>query len=306
MSRKTNVSMIVLFVLTVGLWPLPIRPAGGAQTSAALGVSSGKPSFQKVFIVVFENAEAEDVLNQPYFSRLKENGAYLSNFFALTHPSLPNYIAMVSGDTHGVQLDNVKSVDGRTIVDLLEEKGLTWKSYAEDYPGHCFAGSKSPDPGTHYVRRHQPFIVFRNIRENPERCKFIVPASELQRDINQNGLHSFSLFIPNNPDSGHGNRLAQAEHWLKETFSPLIDRENSQFMKDMLFVVTFDEGRAEKFGGGRNHIYTVLYGNSVVPGKVSDKHYNVYNLLKTIEVGLGLGTLTENDKKAEPITGIWR
>ena len=49
-----------------------------------------------------------------------------------------------------------------------------------------------------------------------------------------------------------------------------------------------------------------LHGDSVIPGKVSDKRYSFYNLLRTIEETLGLGSLTENDRTAEPITGVWR
>ena len=73
-------------------------------------------------------------------------------------------------------------------------------------------------------------------------------------------------------------------------------------MKDMLFVVTFDESRP--FGG--NRIYTVFYGDGVVAGSVSDRPWNHYSLLRTIEEAFGLGTLGLQDQRAEPVRGIWR
>ena len=71
----------------------------------------------------------------------------------------------------------------------------------------------------------------------------------------------------------------------------------------MLLIVTFDEGRGWRHG---NHIYTVVHGERVIPGSVSDDRYDHYSLLRTIEEVLGLGTLGQGDSKASPITGIWK
>ena len=292
-------------MLAFGLLWTPTASAGEARKPAEANASYTKPALKKVFIVVFENVEAEDALKEPYLWRLKEKGAYLNNFFALKPGSLVNYVAMVSGDTYGVDGDSA-DLDVKTIVDLLEEKGMTWKTYAEDYPGNCFAGADTKDRGTRYVRKHQPFINFKTIRENPNRCKFIVPATELYKDIEKDALPNFSLYIPNTFHNAHDTGIQDGAEWLEQTFGPLIEPKDSKFMKDVLFVVTFDEGRKGNPKFRKNHIYTLLYGASVIPGKVSDKRYDFYNLLKTIEVGLGLGTLTENDRNAEPITGIWR
>ena len=304
MRRGTRIAAgaATCLALAVGLaWNGPYF-AGQARTPSEAQAAT-KPSFKKVFIVVLENTEAEDALQQPYHQKLKNEGAYLGNFFALVRGSLPNYIAMVSGDTHGVDGDSA-DVNARTIVDLLKAKRMTWKSYAEDYPGNCFTGAKSTAHGTHYVRKHEPFINFKTIRDDPERCKLIVPATELQKDIDRDSVPTYSLYIPNTRNNGHDTGVKDADAWLKQTFAPLIEPKDSKFMKDMLFVVTYDEGK--KGPQGKNHIYTVLRGASVIPGKVSDTRYTFYNLLKTLEETLGLGTLTANDKNAEPITGVWK
>lgn len=299
MGTGMGIGAATSLALAIGLSWIVAGFAGEANTRPAA------PSFKKVFIVVFENVEAEDALKQSYLRRLKEKGAYLDNFFALKRGSLPNYVAMVSGDLYGVDADSA-DLDVRTIVDLLEEKGLTWKSYSEDYPGNCFAGEDTRDRGTRYVRKHQPFINFKTIRENPSRCKLIVPATELYKDIEKDALPAFSLFIPNTFHNAHDTGVEDGGRWLERTFGPIIEPKDSKFMKDMLFIVTFDEGRKGNPKFTKNHIYTLLYGDSVIPGTVSNKRYDFYNLLKTIEVGLGLGTLTENDRKAEAITEVWR
>src|SRR4051812_38970344 len=84
-------------------------------------------SFKKVMVVIFENADYQDALKQPYFSELAKQGALFTNFIAETHPSQPNYLALIAGDTMGVRGDGNADVDGTHIGDLLEKKGKTWK-----------------------------------------------------------------------------------------------------------------------------------------------------------------------------------
>jgi len=82
-------------------------------------------------------------------------GRGLENYFAATHPSQPNYIAMTSGDWKycGNTDDNV-NLNVSNIADLLEAKGLDWKAYNEDFPGKC-----APDKSIgKYYRKHNPFM----------------------------------------------------------------------------------------------------------------------------------------------------
>src|SRR6185503_13744968 len=101
-----------------------------------------------------------DAVKMPYLAALAKRGALLSNDHAEVHPSQPNYIAMIAGSSHGVDDDRRVTLDERHIGDLLEEHGLTWKVYAEDYPGHCFLGSSR---GL-YARKHVPFPSFKNVQ----------------------------------------------------------------------------------------------------------------------------------------------
>jgi hypothetical protein len=255
------------------------------------------PSFKKVMIIVLENANYERALSQTYLSQLTKQGATFSNFVAETHPSQPNYIALVSGSTHGVWNDFTTNVDGRHVGDLLEAKGLSWKVYAEDYPGNCFLGSSQGD----FYRKHVPFLSFVNIQKNPERCSRIVNASELSVDASTDNLPDFSLYIPNIDDDGHDTNISFADQWLARVFGPRISDPN--FMKDLLLIVTFDE--AEDYFA-RNQILTVFLGPSVTPGVVDSAETDHYSILRMIENTFGIGTLGLNDETASIIDGIWK
>jgi hypothetical protein len=254
------------------------------------------PSFQKVFVIVLENSAAESTLRQPYLKSLLRRGAYLNNFFAITHPSQPNYIAMTSGDAYGITGNKPVDLDVKHIGDLLEARNKTWRQYASGFPGNCFVG----EARLRYARKHVPFLSYTNVQRDPLRCANIVDASQLDRDIEAGTLANYSLYIPDIDDDGHHTSVGYADNWLRKTFDSKF--KDSRFMKDMLVVITFDEDD----GAHGNHVYTLLLGDSVRAGARADSRYDFYSLLRTIEDAFELGTLGRQDAKAAPITGIWK
>ena len=251
--------------------------------------------FKKVFIMILENTNSTAAAAQPYLGKLAKAGAYLNNISALTHPSQPNYIGLTSGDLNGVSGNGKYDLNVPNIADLIEAKGKTWKAYAEDYPGNCFVGDKGK-----YRRKHAPFISYVSISKNPARCKNIVNATELLTDLKSGNIPDYSFYSPNLDNDGHDTGVAFASKWLERTFDSLL--RDPVFMKDMLFIVTFDED-----GGTRpNMIYTALVGPGVMPGTVSNTRYTLYSLLRTIEEGLGLGNLGKKDSTAPVIDDVWR
>jgi hypothetical protein len=257
-------------------------------------------SFKKVFYIILENTNAEDALENKYLATLKKDGAYLDNFYAVTHPSQPNYVAMTSGDKHGVSGDGNVDLNVKNIADLLEAKGKTWKSYNDDYPGNCFLGATSGK----YARKHVPFVSYKSISGNPARCAHIVNSAELTTDIQNGTLPDYSFFAPNLDNDGHDTGVDFSAEWLEKTFGQLF--KDPRFMKDMLVVVTFDESGILSSILHGNKIYTLFLGDGIVPGTVIKTKYGFYDLLRTVEEGLSLGTLGYNDDKAQAITGVWR
>lgn len=250
--------------------------------------------FDKVMIIILENTNYSVAIQQKFLTEFAKMGASLTNMTALVHPSQGNYISMISGDTFGIRNDNNIDLTSTHIGDLLEAKGLTWKVYAEDYPGNCFLGASQG----RYVRKHVPFLSFKNVSTNPARCKNIVSANRLDQDITAHELPNYSLFIPNMQNDGHNTGVAFADKWLSKRFGPLL--KDPKFMDGMLVVITFDESDS----AASNKIYTAVFGDSVISESTSKKAYTHYSILKTIENNWNLGTLNKSDVTASPINDV--
>ena len=117
------------------------------------------PAFTHVVIVVFENHEATEIAGNsaaPTFNALARRYAAVTNYDAVAHPSLPNYLALVSGSTQGITSDCTDCVvRARSLADTLAAAGKTWKTYAEDlpYPGFTGGSAGRYAKGTAKVRR---------------------------------------------------------------------------------------------------------------------------------------------------------
>lgn len=267
----------------------------------AIATAPQPPSIRHVIVVVLENEDATRAETQPYLHELASRGAVLRNYHALTHPSQPNYIAMVAGSAFDVRTDGAVVLDARHIGNLLEDKGLTWKTYAEGYPGGCFLGRTAGWMFFgQYVQRHVPFLSFKNVRTDPERCARVVPASVLDDDVANGTLPNFALYVPNDSNNGHDTGIGKADRWLRQRFEPLL--RDPKFADGTLLVITFDEGS----DAGPNIVYTILVGAGVRPGAVSNAWYDHYSLLRTIEDIFKLGTLGRHDETASAIHDVWQ
>ncbi len=264
------------------------------------------PPFHKVLIVIFENTNYKDAAKQPFMASLAKKGALLKNYHAVTHPSLPNYLALTSGSSWKINSDDDVSLNVRHIGDLLNEAHKSWKVYAEAYPGKsgkCFLGSYA---GT-YARKHVPLLSYQDVQKTPALCDKIVNANEFARDFKKKALPDFALYIPDLKNDAHNTDVRYADHWFKKTFGPLL----THWPKDELLVFTFDEDgsynlRTRGYNKSANRVLTVLYGAGVRPGAASRKWYDHYSLLKTVEAALGLKSLGQKDQSARPIDDVWK
>lgn len=251
--------------------------------------------FDHAVFVIFENTNYADAANQPFFKQLGASGANFSNFTALAHPSQGNYVALTSGSLNGVKDDGRYDLNVENIADLLEAKGLTWKVYAEEFPGNCFVGKSSGG----YARKHNPFISFVNIHSNPSRCANIVEASQFDIDAASGNLPNYVFYIPNNNNNGHDTGVKFADKWYGQKFSRYVS--DKKFMSKTVLISTFDENG----GGGNNQIYTSIVGPAVKPGIYNDT-LNIFSLLNLVEVNWNLGDLGKQDATANQIPNIWQ
>lgn len=269
-----------------------------ASAFGARAAEDGRPSaprFDRIVIVMLENTDFRAAIREPYLARLAASGALFQNFFGITHPSQGNYIALTAGSLHGVRGNGRYDLNVRHIGDLLEDKGLDWRGYADGYPGGCFTGSSSG----RYVRRHNPFISFVNVQSNPIRCAKIVSTDVFDSDAAAGRLPAYSLYVPDLDNDGHDTGVGFASRWLERKFGPLLADES--FMRRTLIVVTFDESRST----GSNQIYLAAVGPSVRPGSLVTERHDLFGLLRLVEDNWRLGDLGLEDRAAPPIDGIW-
>jgi len=267
------------------------------------------PKLDHIIMILFENEEYTETIGNPQmpnFNRLAKSYTLLSQYYAITHPSLPNYLAMVSGDTFGINTDYPsKIIDATNLPDLLESHGLTWKTYQESMPAPCGLTDT-----LRYNQKHNPFVFFSDIRNNPARCnRSVVPLTQLQADIQQNALPNYAFIMPNLCDSAHDCTVKIADDWLGKIVNQLL--AYAPLADDGLIVITWDEGIGSHTccglttGGGR--VATILISSKVKPGFNDTTPYTHYSLLKTILYNWDLPELGHTaDPQTTLITAPWK
>lgn len=279
--------------------PALALPAGAApQTMVAEDPGAGVPAFAHIFIVTLENKEIGGVQgsNQaPYLNQLAATYSLASRYYGVTHPSLPNYLALLSGKTLGVTDDCERCYQSApTLADQIEANGRTWTAYFESMPGPCYVGS-SPDEL--YAQKHNPFIYFNGIRNDPTRCGRIVPLDRLADDLAAGSVADLVWIGPNMRNSTHDATVAEGDAWLAARLPAVL--ASPAFQENGLLVVTYDEGDSDDGCCGQRHgggnIMTVVASPLGKRGFVSDIPHNHYGLLRTIEDAWGLEHLGHAD-----------
>lgn len=115
-------------------------------------------------------------------------GITLTNYWAVTHPSEPNYCAAVAGDYFGMDNDGFHAIPSNisTVVDLLDTKGISWGEYQENLPYAGFQGFNYSNQVTFnnsYVRKHNPLILFQSVTNNATRLSLIKNFTSLEQDL---------------------------------------------------------------------------------------------------------------------------
>ena len=234
----------------------------------------------------------------PYVNSLLPSAALAANYYAVTHPSLPNYLALAGGSMFGITSDCTTCwISATNIADRLEAAGSTWKGYMESMPSPCFIGDSYP-----YAQKHNPFIYFNDIRTNAVRCQsHVVPYSQLATDLASTATTpNFAFITPNMCSDTHDCTVGAGDSWLSVQVPSILNSAAFKTQRSLL-LLTWDEDDST----GANQVATVLLGSGVAAGGRSSVAYNHYSLLRTIEAARGLTTLTANDANAAPITDLF-
>ncbi len=252
----------------------------------------GLPDFEHIILIFLQNEYLQNVIGSrqmPNFNKLAGENVLLVNYHAVAHPSLPNFLAILSGSTQNIDTNCLDCfVDKPNLADEIEASGRTWRAYFEDMPSPCFVGKKKP-----YGQMFNPFIYFDSIRLNQTRCENgVVPLTYLDEDLANGRLSNFVYIMPNMCNSGHDCTPAIADKWLGEIVAKL--QASSALGENSLIVITFDEGvHQSQLVYTSGELATVLISPLAQAGLIDDTRYNHYTLLKTILTAWDLPLLGE-------------
>ncbi len=251
-----------------------------ATFSRAAVAPGGVPRLAHIVVVVFENHERSSILDSrsaPTITSLADRFAQATSYHGVAHPSLPNYLALVSGSTHGVTDDCTDCPQrGPTIGTQLTAAGRTWGAYAEGYPS-------SP----RFAVKHVPFLYFPNERGHVHPLTAFHPAH----------LPAFSFVVPDLCNDMHDCAVGVGDRWLKRFIAPLL-----RVKRTAVFIV-FDEGTTSAGGGGL--VPLIIAGTAARPRSRDARPTNHYSLLRTVEDAFGLRHLG-SASRSRALTGIWK
>jgi hypothetical protein len=268
--------------------PLQAQAPTPAHASARAAPPRGAPVH--VAVILMENHEYGDIIGSsdaPYINRLARSYALATGMYAITHPSLPNYLALTGGSTFGISSDCTDcAVGGRSIVDQLESARVGWRAYMEGLPHPCFTGAGAGD----YAKKHDPFVYYTRVAINPAWCGKVVPFSRLTADERANALPRFVWITPNLCNDMHDCSVATGDRFLASTVPTLLNKLGPHG----LLVITWDEGSSDNgccrlASGG--HVVTILAGGLARRGARLGTPVDHYSVLQTIEDLLGLPRL---------------
>lgn len=206
-SRSPRTRLGVLIAL-LALLAFPLTSGVAADSS-----QSANANLSHVFVIMLENHSKSSVIdnvNAPYITSLAHRYGMAANYYGVTHPSLPNYVAAISGSNWFVNDDQpTNTFDHANLVDQLEARGKSWAAYMETMPSVGFTGAQSPANAALYVNKHNPFILFDDIRTSDARRSNIKPYASFADDMNSGRAADFVWISPNQCHDMHGGVYTQ-------------------------------------------------------------------------------------------------
>ncbi|KAF9035792.1 acid phosphatase [Panaeolus papilionaceus] len=274
----------------------PTPPPGPAKktTSHVPGIV-----FDRFINIWLENVDFAKAALDPSLQDLAKQSILLSNFFALTHPSEPNYVGSVGGEYFGMNNDNLNNIPGNvsSIVDLLEDRGISWAEYQEDMPSTGFEGFQFQNQKTganDYVRKHNPLIIFESVTNEPDRLVNIKNFTAFRQDVANNNLPQWMFITPNMTNDGHDTNVTFAGTFSENFLTPLLKDPHFNAPRTLI-LLTFDEVGTNSI---QNRVFTLLMGSAVPPslhGTTDSAFYTHYSAISTVEANWGLHTLGRYD-----------
>ncbi len=320
---RISIAVVVALALMVPL-------TASAHVATPDTNNSGTDNFQHVFVIMMENTSYTSLIgnpNAPFINSTAKNYGLATNYFGVTHPSQPNYIAATSGSTNGVTNDNDVTIPVTNIVDQLEANGKTWKAYMQSL-SLCVTKLDHACGNQLYERKHNPFVSYTDVQNNPARMANIVDLSQFSTDLANNTVPNYSWISPDQCHDMHGRAstasdpcdfsqvqslIATGDAFLKSTVKQIMNSQAWQNSNSAIFI-TWDEsdfpfndtsGCCDAVPGG-GHVVSLVLLSKNETARTSSVAYNHYSMLSTIEGAWNLGCLvfTCDTTNVTPMTDL--
>jgi phosphatidylinositol-3-phosphatase len=238
-------------------------------------------------IIVEENHSLQQVIGNtqmPYLNGLANEYGLATHWNDLSHPSLPNYLGLVSGSIQNNPSDTTPAdgtYSGPTVVDQLAHAGYSWKAYMEDMPRPCDLNDTF-GPGNYDVN-HDPFVYFDSIRNNPAQCNRVVPFTQFASDLQNNTAPDFMWVTPNLIDDMHDGSYAQGDAFLRREIPTVL--ASQWYKRGGTVILTFDEGETTE------QVATIVIAQHTARGTRLSTAGSHYGTLRAIEETYGVPLL---------------
>src|SRR6266571_705060 len=284
----------------------PIRTASGTTQA-----------FDYVTVILMENNGLCDIITTTlagcsstgaatYMTSLATSYSIATHYTAITHPSQPNYMTLIGGDTYVSGDGNCCwQFSNPNIIDRIEASGRTWKAFAEDATGSGTCSFRPPRQADHFA-----FLEFSDMN-NPSRCaNFLTATSPNDQEFVSvlNGANPpNSLWLtPNDTDNMHSSSVSTGDSYLSNLVPKILSSTTFTTKNAALFIV-FDEGSDNcPAAPSGDCVYATWAGPVVKKGYSSNAQYSHYSFLKTLESNWGLTALTTNDASANAMTEFFQ
>jgi phospholipase C len=279
MAQRAALSLIALTVLAAcAQKPVAVlrSPASSptiltAPSPSAAPEASPAPNPTHVFVIVLENRSFAQVSGSGYIAQLAQQYGYASNYHGISHPSLPNYLALTSGSTYGIADDGWHNLPAGGLGEQLTSAGIDWRAYMEGMTGGCYRN------GNGYALKHNPFAYYGGTCPSQ-----VVPFGQFASDVSGD-MPRFVWITPDLCHDGHDCSNSVVNSWLAQTV-PAILATHAWQGGGVLFI-TWDEGE-----DSANSVLTLVIEPDMLV-HTSANGYNHYSLLATIEDELGVPRL---------------
>jgi acid phosphatase len=240
----------------------------------------------KVLVVVEENhSYAQMRSGMPYLARLSDKYGYATRWKAITHPSLPNYLAIAGGSTFGIVDDKAPAAHygqigaAASVFDQARAAGKSARTYAESMPSNCHVFDY-PDKavGTpRYAVRHNPWVYFRAGRSACSAND--VSLNRFAGDARSNALPNVGFLIPNLCHDAHSCPLATGDRWLQGHLAPVLASKDFASGR-LVVVVTADEDDKRSGNTVLTSVLTPALAHKVVRSPLN--HYSLTRYLAQV------------------------